>query len=1237
MSFISLHGHSVYSFLDGASTIDEIVELAVREGMHSIAITDHGNTMGLLEFYQKAKKEGINPILGVEAYFHPVRRGIRELGAEERRRHHHLTILAKNYTGYKNILKLTSRANTEGFYFVPQIDDELLYEHREGLIVLSGCVAGYIPTLLRNGYYDVAKQQAEKYREWFGEDFYLEIMRHPINENTPQILLSADLIGAKEIDEEILSGIIQNQIELKKIQEASEAGLLELHKELGIPLVATNDAHYTCAQDAGVHDVLYAMSQGRKVLDSKRRWFATGDFYIKNEKEMLELFSDIPEAVHITDEIAKKCNVEISAFEDTKRGKYHFPKFDVPEGFTEISYLRHLAEEGWNRLIAGKKDEKTYRDRLEFELGVIERMGFPGIFLAVWDIVRFARENDIPVNIRGSGVGSLVLYLIGITILDPLEHGLLFERFLSPDRISLPDIDIDVSQRRRDEVIKYIKDKYGHDHVANIGTVSLMTCKSALKKVFTALGVPFKKANDFTAMIPDLNPEGKGITIDEALEIPRVKKKYEEDPEIRTVVDIARRIEKMPANVGVHAAGLVITPGPVWDYVAVRVDKDGNLVTQATMEELESIGLVKIDVLGVRTLDVIHDTAYAVKENHGIEIDVEALPLDDKATFDFYSEAKYMGGTFQTNSDLFKHYLRQYRPREFKDIVEMVALIRPGPLDAESPTGEGNMVDEMIRRRRGESPVVYPHESTVEALRDTLGIIVFQESVMQISRSVAGYTPGESDELRQIVGKKKMDKIPEQAEKFISGAIKNGVPEEDAQRIWEQIETFGRYGFNKSHSVSYAYTSYQTVYLKTHYPVEFMAALLTSVASDNSRVSEYLDECYNMGINVLPPDINISGNSFVADGNAIRFALSAIKGVGQGAVSEILKYRENYGAVKSIPHFVLNTDGRRITKTVYNALIHTGAFDSLGYHRALLSEVIPKIIEEKAKLRDRINKIFADQHLDHSELIEQERESFIRECEALLLQDVEPYTRKEMLEKEKELLGFYVSGNPVFYIKPYLERMANMFASHISPMNNGMSVVCGGVIMQTRRIKTRNGKTMAFLTLRDHTGVFDASIPPWLFDQFEDVVEEGVPVIMQGSISSYTRGGETQTRVDIRNIKVITEGDVEACKKEMYSQKENNKQDLSTDATNDSDNDEIDTEDKLFIMIDATSKKPIDEIGQVRRFLQSIKTESGDGMYPEIHCLFEDREMIIPLMFKVNKERAGMVKKMKGVVAVLGV
>ena len=890
VDFVHLHVHSEYSLLDGAGRIGDLVHRAQEAGMPAVALTDHGNMYGAVEFYKQAKKCGIKPVIGCEVYIAP--RSRFDKAAVEGESYYHLVLLAETQAGYCQLVELVSRAYTEGFYYKPRIDKELLLAHHEGLIGLSACIAGEVPSLILKGDMAGAEAVAREYSEIFGPDnFFIEIQDHGIPE-----------------------------------QQESNPKLIELARKLGIGLVATNDIHYIDRADADAHDVLLCIQTGKCVEDVGRMKFPSPEFYLKTGDEMSELFSAYPDALANTCRIAERCQV------DFEFGNLHLPDFPVPEGTTADDYLRELCEAALP--VRYPEAGPVERERLDYELSVIQSMGFSSYFLIVWDFVRFARESRIPVGPgRGSAAGSIVAYLLVITNIDPLKYGLLFERFLNPERVTMPDIDIDFCYVRRGKIIEYVAARYGADHVAQIITFGTMAARAAIRDVGRALNVSFGEVDRIAKLVPTV----LNITLKEALAMSQeMKGLYEKDPTARKILDLAMTLEGLPRHASTHAAGLVIAKDSLNCQVPVQSSADGFITTQFDKDCIEEIGFLKMDLLGLRTLTVIGDAVDMIRQHRGLDIDMEKIPLDDAAACEMLTRGETVG-VFQMESGGMTNLVRELRPRHFEDLIPLVALYRPGPLNS-------GMVEDFVRGRHGTKKAVYQHPMLEPILRDTFGVILYQEQVMQIASTMGGFTLGQADLLRRAMGKKKHEVLAAQRERFLAGASERGVTPTVANEVFSLMEKFADYGFNKSHSAAYALVAYQTAYLKAHYPEEFMAAMLTSVMSDSDRVGYFIEECRKHGIRILPPDINRSGLSFSVEANAIRFGLAGVKNVGEGAIDSILKGRAE-GDFKSLVDFCERIDMRLVNKRVIESLIKCGAFDSTGWRRSQLLAVSEQAVD----------------------------------------------------------------------------------------------------------------------------------------------------------------------------------------------------------------------------------------------------------------------------------------------------
>lgn len=958
MSFTHLHVHTEYSLLDGSCKIKELIARAAELGMKNIAITDHGNMYGVIEFYRAARAAGINPVIGCEVYVAPGSRFDREVTKGEGR-YNHLVLLAENNVGYSNLIKIVSKGFTEGFYYKPRVDYEVLEKYHEGVIALSACLAGAVATALRYGQYETAKKEAERLYDIFGKDhFYLELQDHGI----------AD-------------------------QATVNQGLLRMSEELKIPLVATNDVHYITAEDAEPHDILLCIQTQKKVQDEDRMRYEGGQYYLKSEDEMKALFPYAQEALENTSKIAERCHVEIEF------GKYKLPKYDVPEGFTADSYLQKLCQDGMKK----RYEEITtqLQERLDYELDTIRTMGFVDYFLIVWDFIRYARENGISVGPgRGSAAGSIVAYSLGITSIDPIKYDLLFERFLNPERVTMPDIDIDFCYERRPEVIDYVVRKYGKDHVVQIVTFGTMAARNAIRDVGRVLDLPYNYVDVIAKQIP-MPKQGAKVTIKEALQVnPELREIYESDEQAKNLIDMSMRLEGLPRHTSMHAAGVLISPKPVDEYVPLSKASDGTITTQYTMTVLEELGLLKMDFLGLRTLTVIQNAAKMA----GIEDDtLLSIPFDDKEVFDMISAGK-TDGVFQLESGGMKSFMTELKPECMEDILAGNALYRPGPMD---------FIPQYIEGKNNRDSIVYDCPQLEPILAPTYGCIVYQEQVMQIVRSLAGYSFGRSDLVRRAMAKKKEKVMEAERQNFVygneaegvKGCIANGISEEVANKIYNEMIDFAKYAFNKSHAAAYAVVSYQTAYLKCHYPIEFMAALMTSVRDNTSKVIHYTMNCKELGIPMLSPDINEGYSDFsVADGG-IRFGMSAIKGIGVNVIERIVAERKSGGAYASLQNFLERLDSGEVNKHVVENLIKSGAMDSLPGNRH------QKVIAY-ANIMDAVSKDRRNNMAGQVSLFDLGDEGFAK-AKQYPLPNVEEFPKEELLTYEKEVMGIYVSGHPL--------------------------------------------------------------------------------------------------------------------------------------------------------------------------------------------------------------------------------
>ncbi|KUK36541.1 MAG: DNA polymerase III subunit alpha [Thermacetogenium phaeum] len=1041
-NFVHLHVHSEYSLLDGASRLRDLVERAAELEMPALALTDHGVMYGVIDFYKLAKNAGLHPVLGCEVYVAPRSRHDRNPHVDDSP--HHLVLLAENERGYKNLMALVSAAHLDGFYYKPRVDKELLARHSKGLIALTACLAGEIPRLLLSGEVDKAREVALHYREIFGRDnFYLEMMDHQMPE-----------------------------------QEKVNAGLRKISGDTGIPLVVTNDSHYLRREDARIHDILLCIQTGKTLDDDNRLRFTGQEFYLKSPEEMAALFPEDQDALNRTVEIAERCRVDFDF------SQMHLPDFQVPEGYDLNSYLRRLCEEGLERRYPDGVPQEA-RERLEHELRVIGQMGFSGYFLIVQDFVNWARKRGIPVGPgRGSAAGSLVAYVLGITNIDPLRYGLLFERFLNPDRITMPDIDIDFCYERRNEVIDYVVKKYGDEHVAQIITFGTMMARGAIRDVGRVLGMPLAEVDRIAKLVP----EEPGVTLEKALQTPELSQLYEKNPDVRQLIDLARAIEGMPRHASTHAAGIVISPEPLVNYLPLQRNGDA-VITQFPKETVEELGLLKMDFLGLRTLTVIGDALQIIETRQGIKLDPNQFPLDDRRTYELLSSGE-TSGVFQLESAGMRHILKNMKPRRFEDLIALVALYRPGPL------GSG-MVDDFIARKNGQTRVEYPHPLLEPVLKETYGVILYQEQVMQISSVLAGFTMAEADSLRRAMGKKKPEVIAGMRKNFLEGAMKLNVEPGKAGEIFDLMEHFAGYGFNKSHSAAYALISYQTAYLKANYPIAYMAALLTSFRNNSDKISYYIQECRRMGLEILPPDVNESLENFTVVGDKkIRFGLTAVKNVGEGAVEAIIRAREEGGRFTSLDDFCWRVDLRQVNKRVIESLILCGAFDTLGAYRSQLMAVLDDCLDAaQSGRRDREAQVDGQIAL-FDMLSGPQREPVKRP-----LPKLPEYPRRDLLAGEKECLGFYVSGHPLDGCQELLSRAATTGIAGLAHLQDGEHLRLGGVVTSLRRSTTRRGEGVIYFTLEDLEGSVEVIFFPR--NHLEDLscLQEDAVVLVEGRLS----------------------------------------------------------------------------------------------------------------------------------------
>ena len=1075
MAFTHLHVHSEYSLLDGMSKINKAPEYVKSLGMDSLAITDHGVMFGIIDFYKSCKKSGIKPIIGCEVYVAPRTRFDKD--PDRDRNMNHLILLAENMIGYKNLTKLVSAAFTEGFYFKPRVDKELLREHSEGIICLSACLAGAIPRKILNGDYSGAKAEALELRDIFGKDnFYLEIQNHFLDDDKP-----------------------------------ATQGLVKLSEEIGAPLVATNDAHYIKRSDAKAHDVLLAIQTGSTVDDENRMRFANDEFYLKSESEMMELFPEHPEAIENSHKIAERCNVEFEF------GEYHLPEFIPPEGMTNKDYLRKLCYDGLERRYGSEalQDGSTYRDRLESELEVIEKMGYVEYFLIVWDFIHYAKSNDIPVGPgRGSAAGSIVAYSLAITEIEPIKYNLIFERFLNPERVSMPDIDVDFCIDRRQEVIDYVVQKYGKDKVSQIITFGTLKAKAAVRDVGRALNASYAEADSIAKAIP----AELGMTISKALDINRdLRARYETEPLVKNILDMSMAVEGMPRHSSTHAAGIVISKMPLDEYVPLYMSDKG-LATQFNMTTIEELGLLKMDFLGLRNLTMINEAIQLIKENHGVEIDFSKMDYDDPAVYEMISKGNTQG-IFQLESAGMTEFMKNLNPSCFEDIVAGISLYRPGPMDS---------IPKYIENKKNPEKVKYVDPHLEPILNVTYGCMVYQEQVMQIVRELGGYSFGRSDLVRRAMSKKKMSVMLEEKKYFIhgkddsdgtpaiAGCVANGIPERAAEAIFDDMVSFAEYAFNKSHAAAYAVVSYETAYLKAHYPVEFMAALMSSVMGEPRHIAAYIRNCKELGIEVLPPSVLHSRRKFIAKDGKIRFGLLAIKNVGSSIVDAIVEGRRGRD-IDNLYDFIKSIEPSELNKKAIECLIKAGAMDEFTQNRAALLAISDDAVGAAQSSARRISK-------DQISLFQLDSDIMEDVKTAPELPNIQNFDKAHLLSMEKEMMGVYLSGHPLDKYRDLIDEnittnTAEIFDSNLSGdgenesefieerasgsnrFNDGDTVIMAGMVGDLRRMITKSNQEMARLTIEDYYGVITAIVFPRDYAKAKYVLENDAIVAIKGTLS----------------------------------------------------------------------------------------------------------------------------------------
>ncbi len=1058
MAFTHLHVHTQYSLLDGSNKIKNYVAKVKEMGMTAAAITDHGVMYGVIDFYRECKAAGINPVLGCEVYVAPYSRFDREPSHGEDR-YYHLILLAENDKGYANLMKVVSIGFVEGFYYKPRVDFETLQKYHEGLICLSACLAGEVPRLLQRGFYEDARDVAIKYRECFGEEnYFLELQDHGIS-----------------------------------AQQDVNQQLVRMSRETGIPLVATNDCHYTNAEDWEAHDALLCIQTGKVLSDENRMRYEGGQYYVKSEEEMRALFPYAKEACDNTQKIADRCNVTIEF------GVSKLPHYEVPEGFTSKSYLRKLCADGMERRYGA--DAPKYGERLEYELSVIEKMGYVDYFLIVWDFINYARTNGIPVGPgRGSAAGSIVSYAVGITDIDPIRYSLIFERFLNPERVSMPDIDVDFDFERRGEVIDYVVQKYGKECVTQIVTFGTLKARGVIRDVGRVLSFPYSYVDAIAKAIPDT----LGITIDGALSVnPELRERYEKEADVKSIIDTARQLEGLPRQTGMHAAGVVIAQRPMDEFVPLTLSREEQVLTQFTMTTIEELGLLKMDFLGLRTLTVINDAVKLVKENHGVDLDFDRVGYEDEKVYDMISAGR-TAGVFQLESAGMTSFMKELQPRSLEDVIAGISLYRPGPMDS---------IPNFIRWKNDPDNIVYACPQLKPILEPTYGCIVYQEQVMQIVRDLAGYSMGRSDLVRRAMSKKKMSVMQEERKRFvygdekegIKGCVNNGVSEDVANHIFDEMISFAAYAFNKSHAASYAFVAYQTAYLKCYYPTEFMAALMTSVMDDSRKIAQYIGDCRNMGIPVLGPDINKGRGEFAVMDGAIRYGMYAVKGVGRPAADYIIEERQAHGEYENLEDFVNRTIIGDVNRRVIENLIKAGAMDGLDGNRAQKVACYNLLVDNAASER---KNAFAGQMSLFDIADEDTRKEY-----AVSMPDLPEFEPEELLGYEKEVLGVYISGHPLEKYKELLEKNTTATSADfmrteedVVAVRDEQEVTIGGMIVEKKIHFTKNNQPMAFVTLEDLVGTVEVIVFPRTYEKCRSLIEEDARVFISGRASVEEEG-----------------------------------------------------------------------------------------------------------------------------------
>ncbi len=1073
--FVHLHLHTQFSLLDGANQIEPLVQQIKSFNQPAVAMTDHGNMFGAIEFYRKAKDAGVKPIIGCEAYMALGSRLAKKDSGLSHNDYYHLILLARNLTGYQNLIKLVSKAYLEGFYYKPRMDKEILKEHHEGLIALSGCLSGEIPYLIGQKDMDGAMAVAGEFQEIFGkEHFYLEVQANGLDH-----------------------------------QRIANAGLIEIHKKLGIPLAGTNDCHYLKKEDSRPHELMLCLQTGKTLSDPNRMKFDTDQLYVKSTEEIAPAFAEFPGAVSNTCRIADNCNLELAL------NKTHLPQYKAPDGYTRESYVEHLAIEGLKSRLKERPSTipgTVYEQRLREELLVICSMGFAGYFLIVWDIIRFARSRGIPVGPgRGSAAGSLVAYALRITDLDPLVYTLLFERFLNPERVSLPDIDMDFCMDRRGEVINYVVDKYGSDHVAQIITFGTLGAKAAIRDVGRVLEMPYADADKVAKLVPNqLN-----ITLQQALDTePRLRELVETDAKVKELMTIAQSLEGLARHASTHAAGVVISEGPLTDHVPLYKGANDEIITQYSMGDVEKIGLVKFDFLGLKTLTMIRRAETLINEAHPDDppLAVDQVPFDDPATFALLSSGKTTG-LFQLESSGMRDLLTGLKPDRFEDIIAIIALYRPGPMD---------LIPDFIKRKQGKIPITYEVPELEPILKDTYGVIVYQEQVMAIANKIAGFSLGQADILRRAMGKKKPEEMEKLRVKFLDGAKQNKIPEKKAEKLYELIQKFAGYGFNKSHAAAYAVVCYHTGYLKAHYPTEFMAALMTTDMGNQDKIVGYFTECRDLGIKVLGPDVNASQKNFAVADGAIRFGLAAIKNVGEGAVESVLAIRAASGPFKSFFDFCRRVDLHKVNKRMLEGLIKAGAFDSTGAKRSQLMAVIDHAVEDGAAAQ-------RERDLGQTSIFGEELhgDDAAATMTTPALPSIAEWDQAQRLKYERELTGFYITAHPLTRYQATLNALSTATTVGLADIPDGREVKICGIIATVKSMLTKKGDRMAYLTVEDLQGTVEVIVFPDLFKTAGELIAPERLVRVSGTIDR----GDKGTKIRGSKIEPLAEVQTQAIKR----------------------------------------------------------------------------------------------------------